>query len=45
MRWEFIGIRGAIEGVGTGVADKQLNDKITAKEGGSTTIFNIGIVV
>ena len=33
---------GAIEGVGTGVADKQLNDRITAKESGSTTIFNIG---
>ena len=33
---------GSIEGVGTGVADKQLNDKITAKESGSTTIFNIG---
>lgn len=32
---------GAIEGVGTGVADKQLNDKITAKESGSTTIFKI----
>ena len=42
MRWEFIGIRGgAIEGVGTGVADKQLNDRITAKESGSTTIFKI----
>lgn len=33
---------GSIEGVGTGVADKQLNDRITAKESGSTTIFNIG---
>jgi len=32
---------GAIEGVGTGVADKQLNDRITAKESGSTTIFKI----
>ena len=33
---------GSIEGVGASVVDKQLNDKITAKEGGSTTIFNIG---
>lgn len=33
---------GSIKGVGTGVADKQLNDRITAKESGSTTIFNIG---
>lgn len=33
---------GSIEGVGTGVADKQLNDRITAKESGRTTIFNIG---
>lgn len=33
---------GSIEGVGTGVADKQLNDRITAKESGSTTTFNIG---
>lgn len=33
---------GSIEGVGTGAADKQLNDKITANESGSTTIFNIG---
>lgn len=42
MRWEFIGIKGgAIEGVGTGVVDKQLNDRITAKESGSTTIFKI----
>ena len=32
---------GSIEGVGTGVADKQLNDRITAKESGSTTIFKI----
>lgn len=32
---------GAIEGVGTGVVDKQLNDRITAKESGSTTIFKI----
>lgn len=32
---------GSIEGVGTGVADKQLNDKITAKESGSSTIFKI----
>ena len=33
---------GSIEGVGTGAADKQLNDKITANESGGTTIFNIG---
>ena len=33
---------GSIEGVGTGVVDKQLNDRITAKESGSATIFNIG---
>lgn len=32
---------GSIEGVGTGVVDKQLNDRITAKESGSTTIFKI----
>lgn len=32
---------GSIEGVGTGVADKQLNDRITAKESGSSTIFKI----
>lgn len=32
---------GSIEGVGTGVVDKQLNDKITATESGSTTIFKI----
>lgn len=32
---------GSIEGVGTSVVDKQLNDKITAKESGSTTIFKI----
>ena len=32
---------GSIEGVGTGVVDKQLNDKITANESGSTTIFKI----
>ena len=33
---------GSIEGVGAGVADKQLNDRITATESGRTTIFNIG---
>lgn len=33
---------GSIEGVGTSVVDKQLNDKITAEESGSTTIFKIG---
>lgn len=33
---------GSIEGVGSGVVDKQLNDRITAKESGRTTIFNIG---
>ena len=33
---------GSIEGVGASVVDKQLNDRITAKESGSTTIFNIG---
>lgn len=32
---------GSIEGVGTSVVDKQLNDRITAKESGSTTIFKI----
>ena len=32
---------GSIEGVGAGVVDKQLNDKITATESGSTTIFKI----
>lgn len=32
---------GSIEGVGTSVVDKQLNDKITATESGSTTIFKI----
>lgn len=32
---------GSVEGVGTGVADKQLNDKITANESGSSTIFKI----
>ncbi len=32
---------GSIEGVGTSSVDKQLNDKITAKESGSTTIFKI----
>lgn len=32
---------GSIEGVGTGVVDKQLNDRITAKESGSSTIFKI----
>ena len=34
--------RGSIEGVGTSAVDKQLNDRITAKESGRTTIFNIG---
>lgn len=33
---------GSIEGVGTSVVDKQLNDRITAKESGRTTFFNIG---
>lgn len=33
---------GSIEGVGTSSVDKQLNDKITAKESGRTTFFNIG---
>lgn len=33
---------GSIEGVGASVVDKQLNDKITAKESGHTTFFNIG---
>lgn len=33
---------GSIEGVGTSAVDKQLNDRITAKESGRTTIFNIG---
>lgn len=33
---------GSIEGVGTSVVDKQLNDRITAKESGHTTFFNIG---
>lgn len=32
---------GSIEGVGISVVDKQLNDRITAKESGSTTIFKI----
>lgn len=32
---------GSIEGVGASVVDKQLNDRITAKESGSTTIFKI----
>lgn len=32
---------GSIEGVGASVVDKQLNDKITATESGSTTIFKI----
>lgn len=32
---------GSVEGVGTGVVDKQLNDRITAKESGSSTIFKI----
>ena len=32
---------GSIEGVGASVVDKQLNDKITANESGSTTIFKI----
>ena len=32
---------GSIEGVGAGVVDKQLNDRITAKESGRTTIFKI----
>ncbi len=33
---------GSIEGVGSSAVDKQLNDKITAKESGHTTFFNIG---
>lgn len=33
---------GSIEGAGSSAVDKQLNDRITAKESGSTTIFNIG---
>ena len=33
---------GSIEGVGTSSVDKQLNDRITAKESGRTTFFNIG---
>lgn len=33
---------GSIEGVGTSVVDIQLNDRITAKESGRTTFFNIG---
>ena len=33
---------GSIEGVGTSAVDKQLNDRITAKESGRTTFFNIG---
>ena len=32
---------GSIEGVGAGVVDKQLNDRITATESGRTTIFKI----
>lgn len=32
---------GSIEGVGASVVDKQLNDKITANESGSATIFKI----
>lgn len=33
---------GSIEGAGSSAVDKQLNDRIIAKESGSTTIFNIG---